>query len=90
MNELLQANIFFFITSVVTVIIGILLAVALYYILGILKNVRDISNRAQRGSEALEHDLEHLRENIREEGMRFKSIKKFLKGYSKWFPSDDK
>jgi len=90
MNDILHANIFFIITSVVTIVLGILAAVALYYIIRILRNVRDISDRAQRGSEVLGHDLEHLRENIKQEGMRFKHIKKFLKGYSKWFPGDKK
>ena len=90
MNDILHANIFFFITSIVTILLGILVAIALYYVIKILKNLRDITDRAQRGSEVLGHDLEHLRENIKEEGMRFKHIKKFLKGYSKWFPDDKK
>jgi len=90
MNDILHANIFFFITSLVTVILGILAAIALYYVIRILRNIRDISDRAQRGSEVLGHDLEHLRENIKEEGVRFKHIKNFLKGYSKWFPNDKK
>jgi type II secretory pathway pseudopilin PulG len=90
MNDILHANIFFFITSVVTIILGILAAVALYYIVRILRNIRDISDRAERGSEVLAGDLQDLRTNIKEEGKRFRHIKKFLKGYSKWFPSDDK
>ncbi len=90
MNDILHANIFFFITSVVVVILGVLAIFAFYYILGILKNIRDITDRAQRGSEVLAGDLQDLRANIKEEGMRFRHIKKFLKGYSKWFPSDDK
>jgi membrane protein implicated in regulation of membrane protease activity len=88
MNDILHANIFFFITSVAVVVLAILGAVALYYILGILKNIRNISDRAERGSEILAGDMEHLRENIKEEGMRFRHIKKFIKGYAKWFPSE--
>ena len=90
MNDILHANIFFFVTTVVVAVLGILAIVALYYILGILKNIRDISNRAEKGSEILAGDLEHFRENIKEEGMRFRHIRKFMKGYAKWFPSDKK
>ena len=90
MNDILHANIFFFITSVVTVVIGILAAVALYYILGILKNLRDISRRAQQGSEILADDLAHLRESIQKEGVRLRGLKKFFKGMSQWFPPEKK
>ena len=45
MNDILHANIFFFVTTVVVVVLGVLAIVALYYVLGILKNIRDISNR---------------------------------------------
>jgi hypothetical protein len=90
MNDILHANIFFFITSIVVVVLGILAIVGLYYILSILKNIRDITRRAERGSEILAADLEDFRENIREEGMRFRHVKKLFKSYAKWFPSDKK
>lgn len=43
MNEILQADIFFFITTVSVVIIAILLIVALLYAIRLLRNLRDSS-----------------------------------------------
>lgn len=43
MNEILQADIFFFITTISVVIVTILLVVALLYAIRLLRNLRDSS-----------------------------------------------
>ena len=64
MNEILQANIFFFIASVATVVFCILVCIALHHFIKILRSVRAILERVEEGSEVLADDLANIREVI--------------------------
>lgn len=64
MDELLQANIFFFITSVAVIVFSVLLCIALYYIIKILKAVRSIAERVESGSEVIAEDVMRARNYI--------------------------
>lgn len=66
MGEVLQANIFFIITSITVVVFMGLLSIALYYAIGILRNVREITDRIRRASEQLEADASAVRAFVRE------------------------
>ncbi len=66
MSEVLQTNIFFVITSVAVVVLTILLCFVLYHVIGILKNVRDITDRVKRGSEQLAEDAQAVRTFVHE------------------------
>lgn len=66
MSEVLQANVFFFITSVAVVVFTILLCVALYHIIRILASVRRIVDRIEEGSEVIAEDMSHLRNYFNE------------------------
>jgi MFS superfamily sulfate permease-like transporter len=70
MSEVLQANIFFFITSVAVVFVTVLIGVALFYLVSILRNIRDISERVKRGSEVLGRDFSDLRGAVKREGAK--------------------
>ncbi len=78
MNTLIHADIFFFITSIVAVILGILLAVALFYIVLILRDLKHLSDLARKGGEKLAGDLDGLREAAKEEGLKISSIFDFF------------
>jgi hypothetical protein len=64
MNEILQANIFFFIASVATVVFMILISVILYHVIKIVKSVRTIVDKIEAGSEVLASDVANLRSQI--------------------------
>jgi len=64
MNEILQANIFFIIASVGVGIFIIITSLILYHVLKVVKAVRRIVERVERGSEALSEDIEELRHNL--------------------------
>ena len=66
MSDVLQTNIFFIITSVAVVIFTIFSCVALYYLIRILRNVRDVTDRLRRGSEQLAEDAQAVRTFIHE------------------------
>ncbi len=68
MSEILQANIFFFITSVAVVVFTILLCTILYQILKIVKSVKRIVDRVEAGSEQLASDMSKLRSYFQEGG----------------------
>ena len=61
MNEILHANIFFFIASIATVCFCILVCFALYQVIKIMQLVRSILERIEAGSEVLASDLAHIR-----------------------------
>lgn len=67
MSEILQANIFFFITSIAVIVFTFLLSVALFHFIKILKSVRKIMERVEVESEAIADDVERLRVFITEE-----------------------
>lgn len=66
MSEVLQANVFFLITSVAVVVFTILLCVALYHIIRILASVRRIVDRIEEGSEVIAEDMSSLRNYFNE------------------------
>lgn len=61
MNEVLHANIFFFITSIAVVVFTLLLCFAVYQVIKILKSIRRIVDRIDEGSEMIADDMENLR-----------------------------
>jgi uncharacterized membrane protein YcjF (UPF0283 family) len=65
MSDVLHANIFFFITSVAVVAVGLLLVVVLWYVISILREVREITRNVRRASEGLEADLNFLRSEVK-------------------------
>lgn len=67
MSEILQANIFFFITSIAVIVLTFLLSVTLYHFIKIMKSVRKIIERVETESQAIADDVERLRTFITEE-----------------------
>lgn len=61
MTEILQANLFFFITAIAFVVFTVFLCVALYYVIKILRTVGNITKRIEEGSETIAEDVKHLR-----------------------------
>lgn len=89
-DQVLQTNIFFYITSVAVVIVSALLIIALYYIINILQNIRDVTDRVRRGSEQFAEDVNELRDNIKEEGANLRHLVTFVGRRTGWFPDAGK
>ena len=66
MDEVLHANIFFFIASIATVLFTLLLCIVLYQVIKILRSIRKIVDRVEEGSEVLVEDIEHIRSFVLE------------------------
>jgi hypothetical protein len=66
MTEILQANLFFFITAIAVVVCTLLLCVVLYQVIKILKSIRRIVDRLDEGSEMIAEDMENFRTFVTE------------------------
>ncbi len=65
MTEILQANIFFVIASIATVVFCIFVCLILYQILKIVRTVRKIIERIEEGSEVIAEDVAFARSWMR-------------------------
>ena len=81
MTEVVHADIFFFITSVVVIVVGAGLAVATYFVIDILRDVRVVAKKVRKASDELEQDFEDLRSNIKSEGVRVRTVFEMVLGF---------
>ena len=65
MEEVLKSDVFFFITSTAVVVLSLVLLVALYYLIKILRDVKDISHTVKRESELILSDVDAVRRSIK-------------------------
>ncbi len=79
MSEILQANIFFVITSIAVLVFTFFVCVILYQVIKILKSIRKIVNRVEEGSELIAEDVSQLRTFV-VEGSLVSQIMSFFLG----------
>ena len=78
MEEVLQANVFFFITGIAVIIFSALLCVALFHFIKVLKTLRRITERIDQGTESLAEDVEHFKTFFFEGGLIGSIISKIV------------
>lgn len=64
MSDVLLTNLFFTITAIAVIVVTILVVIGLYYVIGILRAIREIAERVREGSEMIAGDAAHFREEI--------------------------
>jgi uncharacterized protein YoxC len=64
-NNLIQSNVFFFITSIAVVVIGVFLTIALWYVIRILRNVKDVSEIIKKQTIFISGDLSGAKNKIK-------------------------
>lgn len=74
MSEAIHADIFFFITSIVTILIGGAVLVVLYYVIRIVRDLREIVGKLNRASHELERDFEEFRSAVKSEGTKVRTV----------------
>lgn len=79
MSEILQANIFFVITSIAVLVFTLFVCIVLYQIIKILKSIRSIVTRVEEGSDLIAEDMSHLRTYVLE-GSLVSQIMSFFLG----------
>lgn len=65
MSEVLQTNVFFMITSIVVVVIGLLMAIFLVYVIVIARNVSKFSETVRRETDEIIQDAHAFRSEIK-------------------------
>lgn len=80
-DSLIHADIFFFISSIALVIISIGITVLLIYLIGIVKNVRDISEKVKAESGELIKDIKDLRVSLRQEGIKWRHVADMIRHF---------
>lgn len=80
MDEILHANIFFFIASLATIVFCVLLSLVLYQVWKISLLVRQILERVEAGSQAIAEDLASFRESLASGGLISRLIGFILSG----------
>ena len=78
MTELLQMDIFFFVTTVAVVLLGTFGTIVLWRVSRVLKNVEHLSKQAALESDLIRSDLVGMRTDIRRGKGRLKSMFRFL------------
>lgn len=64
MGEVLQTNIFFFITAASVIILTVFLAIVFYHLIKIIRSIRRIVDRIEEGSEILAEDVQQVRSAV--------------------------
>ncbi len=78
METLIHADIFFFISSIALVLVSIGLIIALVYVIKILRNVSDVSDKVKEESGEIIDDLKSLRGSIKQEGFKMRQMSSFF------------
>lgn len=78
MEGLLKSDIFFFITSAVVIAIGVGLVIVLFYLINILRDVKDVSKTVKNETKEFAQDLSQLRSGVKK-GKVFSSLFSFFR-----------
>lgn len=78
MDDFLQMDIFFVTTTGAVVVVAVLLALALYYVVRILRSVDRVMKNVSEESVLVRTDIAELRANVRAEGMKWKHWAQFF------------
>ena len=82
MQTLVHADAFFFISTIALVVLSVLAAIALYYAINILHDVREVSARVKKATGDIERDLDALRYQVKSEGAKVKGMADMVLGFA--------
>ncbi len=79
-------DIFFTVATLATVVMTVLLTLVLIRVLGVLKKIDDVTALVREEGEQLREDIQNVRENVQEGGLRVGHLLGFLSGVKKRKP----
>ena len=80
MEELIHADIFFFVTTIAVVVVTIAVVIASVFFIRILRDLKDVSRRIRDEAEDIEEDIEVLRTAVKTEGFKLRHLFSFFFG----------
>ena len=90
MNEVLHANVFFFITGIAVIVFTALLCVALFHVIKVLKSLRRMMERIEAGTEVIAEDMQSVRAYFTGDGIFRRLIQKLVGRPHKHTDEDEK
>ena len=82
MDQLLETNVFFFITSIAVIVFTAGFCVLLYFLVPLVRDARDMMAKVRIAAAEVEADFENLRDAAQEEGQKTKMIADVLLGFA--------
>ncbi len=86
MQEIIHADVFFFVTTVVIIVLGAIIATLLVYAFGILSDLKHITKKLKQGSEEAMEEWQLIRQRLKDEsekGLSFRGVLGSLFGKKK-------
>ncbi len=74
MDTLIHADIFFFVTTIAVVVVAFVFIVLLVYLIQVMRRIRDIADQVREETILFREDVHDLRDSVRLEGFKIKSI----------------
>lgn len=78
METLIHADIFFFVTTVAVVVVAAAFTIALFYLIGVLRQIHDIAGEVKEEARLVRQDVGDARMKIKAEGFRLKHVLDFF------------
>jgi len=82
MNDFLQMDIFFVVTTAAVIVVTVLVALVLFYVVRVLRNINEVTRNLSEESNLIREDIAVLRTNVREEGMKWKHFAQFFGSFA--------
>lgn len=79
----MKSDIFFFVTTVIFVVLGILFLWMMIYLITIFKTIREITTRAKTLFNATSDDIDQFRTNVKEKGVSWTNLAGMFMGKKK-------
>jgi hypothetical protein len=79
MSDIAKMDIFFIVTTIAVVVVTVLLSIALYRIVKILRNVERVSKLVSDEGEAVRGDIADMRGAIKAEGFKWGHLARFAR-----------
>jgi uncharacterized protein YoxC len=90
MSSVVQSDVFFFITGFAVILLSLALFVALVYVILVFRKVKEILEVAKRETQLIAEDIDALRSNVKQEGLKMKSFLSFIQSIYKRKKSNKK
>lgn len=81
MQSLIHADIFFFISTIALVVLSIGVLIVIIYLIRILHNVREVSDKVREEGDEFVKDARTFRLALREEGFKWKVVAGLIRGF---------
>lgn len=83
MDTLIHADIFFFVTTIAVVVVAAVFTVALIYLIKILRDVKEVTQKVREEASMIHEDIQNLRAEIKKEGFRLEGLLSFFRNIFK-------